>query len=69
MTGAGGRHEKRSSQALLSPLARCTGRRLTARTFNSGFSQAHDTYNGISVASDGNVYDVFGGDTADLWTF
>jgi hypothetical protein len=32
------------------------GQGLTARTFNSGFREAHDTYNGISVASDGNVY-------------
>ena len=32
------------------------GQGLTARTFNSGFSEAHDTYNGISCASDGNIY-------------
>jgi hypothetical protein len=32
------------------------GQGLTARTFNSGFHEAHDTYNGISVAGDGNVY-------------
>lgn len=29
---------------------------LLANTFNSGFEQSHDTYNGISVASDGKVY-------------
>lgn len=33
-----------------------TGKKLAARVFNSGFREAHDTYNGISVASDGNVY-------------
>lgn len=32
------------------------GQGLTARVFNSGFSEAHDTYNGISSASDGNIY-------------
>ena len=32
------------------------GQGLSVRTFNSGFREAHDTYNGISVASDGNVY-------------
>ncbi|MFA7172929.1 MAG: hypothetical protein WC340_05865 [Kiritimatiellia bacterium] len=29
---------------------------LTARVFNSGFREAHDTYNALSIASDGNVY-------------
>ena len=29
---------------------------LKARAYNSGFALAHDTYNGISVASDGRVY-------------
>ncbi len=33
-----------------------SGKGLTARVFNSGFREAHDTYNAISVASDGNVY-------------
>jgi hypothetical protein len=39
-------------------LAACSvsGRTLTARVFNSGFCEAHDTYNGISSASDGKVY-------------
>jgi len=30
--------------------------KLTARTFNSGFAQSHDTYNGLSAASDGKIY-------------
>lgn len=30
--------------------------RLIARTFNSGFEHAHDTYNGLSAASDGKIY-------------
>lgn len=29
---------------------------LSARVFNSGFPEAHDTYNALSIASDGNVY-------------
>jgi len=29
---------------------------LVARTFNSGFALAHDTYNGLSAASDGKIY-------------
>jgi hypothetical protein len=29
---------------------------LIARAYNSGFEQAHDTYNGISAASDGKIY-------------
>ncbi len=29
---------------------------LIAQTFNSGFPEAHDSYNGISVAGDGKVY-------------
>jgi hypothetical protein len=29
--------------------------KLTARTFNSGFADAHDTYNGLSAASDGSI--------------
>jgi len=30
--------------------------RLTAKTYNSGFEHAHDTYNGLSAASDGKIY-------------
>jgi hypothetical protein len=30
--------------------------KLVARTFNSGFALGHDTYNGLSAASDGNIY-------------
>jgi hypothetical protein len=30
--------------------------KLTATAYNSGFTIAHDTYNGISAASDGNIY-------------
>lgn len=37
-------------------------KKLTAQTFDSGFPDAHDTYNAISVASDGNVYYVLSSD-------
>jgi hypothetical protein len=30
--------------------------KLVAQTYNSGFELAHDTYNGLSCASDGNIY-------------
>ncbi len=30
--------------------------RITATVYNSGFGEAHDTYNGISSASDGKIY-------------
>ncbi len=30
--------------------------RLIARTYNSGFAESHDTYNGISIGSNGKVY-------------
>jgi hypothetical protein len=31
-------------------------RKLIARTYNSGFALAHDTYNGMGTASDGKIY-------------
>lgn len=35
---------------------------LTAKTYNSGFHEAHDTYNALSAASDGNIYYVLSSD-------
>jgi len=35
---------------------------LSATTYYSGFSQAHDTYNGISAASDGKIYYILSSD-------
>ncbi len=40
-------------------------RKLTARTYNSGFADAHDTYNGISTASDGKIYYVLSSERYD----
>lgn len=30
--------------------------KLTAKVYNSGFEHSHDTYNGLSFASDGAIY-------------
>jgi hypothetical protein len=39
--------------------------RLPARIYNSGFDLAHDSYNGISSASDGKIYYVLSSQTID----
>jgi hypothetical protein len=39
--------------------------RLIAKKYNSGFSLAHDTYNAISAASDGNIYYVLSSQSID----
>ena len=41
-------------------------RKLIARTYNSGFPEAHDTYNGLSSASDGRIYYVLSTDRFDV---
>ena len=38
---------------------------LIAKTYNSGFSLSHDTYNGLSSASDGNIYYVLSSQSID----
>jgi len=40
--------------------------KITATTYNSGFSLAHDTYNGISAASDGKIYYVLCSQSIDV---
>ncbi len=40
--------------------------RRLARTYDSGFPQAHDSYNGLSVASDGRIYYVLSSEAYDL---
>jgi hypothetical protein len=39
---------------------------LLARAYNSGFALAHDTYNGISAASDGRIYYVLSSESLDV---
>jgi hypothetical protein len=41
-------------------------KKLTAQTYNSGFELAHDTYNGISAASDGKIYYVLSTESIDV---
>ena len=40
-------------------------KKLTAKTYNSGFAISHDSYNSISVASDGKVYYVLSSQSID----
>ncbi len=51
---------------LQTPVTSDLQNKLIAKTYNSGFSKAHDTYNGISVASDGKVYYVLSSDAIDV---
>src|SRR5512144_901297 len=41
-------------------------KKLIATTYNSGFELAHDTYNGISAASDGKIYYVLCSQAIDI---
>jgi len=43
-----------------------SGPRLIARTYNSGFRQAHDTYNGMGRGSDGNIYYVLSSESIEI---
>jgi hypothetical protein len=41
-------------------------RKLVARAYNSGFALAHDTYNGLSAASDGRIYYVLSSESYEV---
>jgi hypothetical protein len=41
-------------------------KKLVARTYNSGFPQAHDTYNGMGTGSDGKIYYVLSCEAHDV---
>ena len=41
-------------------------KRLIARIYNSGFAEAHDTYNGMGTGSDGKIYYVLSTDLPDV---
>lgn len=41
------------------------GKKIVARTFNSGFPLGHDTYNGMGTASDGRIYYVLSSESID----
>ncbi len=44
----------------------CPTKTLTADTHYSGFAQAHDTYNGLSMASDGKIYYILSSDQFNI---
>ena len=48
------------------PPALSSGPQLKARTYNSGFAQAHDTYNGMGTGSDGRIYYVLSSESIDV---
>ncbi len=41
------------------------GRRITAKTYNSGFALGHDSYNGMGTGSDGRIYYVLSSENLD----
>jgi len=50
---------------VITPTQTAESKNLIAKTYNSGFSLAHDTYNGISPASDGKIYYVLCSQSVD----
>jgi hypothetical protein len=42
-----------------------TGKKITAKTFNSGFALGHDSYNAMGTASDGKIYYVLSSENID----
>jgi hypothetical protein len=40
--------------------------KITATVYNSGFEHSHDTYNGLSCASDGRIYYVLCSERIDI---
>lgn len=57
--------DKQGEQTVLETYAPHT-EKLIAKTFDSGFELAHDSYNAITVASDGRVYYVLSSDKHDV---
>jgi hypothetical protein len=41
-------------------------KKLVAHTYNSGFAEAHDTYNGMGTGSDGKIYYVLSSESYDV---
>lgn len=54
-----------NKQAAVQPVSFDLPKKLTATTYNSGFSLAHDTYNGMGVGSDGKIYYVLSSQSID----
>lgn len=57
--------EKKSESSILEPY-RAHEEKLIAKTFDSGFEFAHDSYNAITVAGDGRVYYVLSSEKHDV---
>ena len=57
--------EKQGEQAVLETDT-SNREQLTAKTFDSGFELAHDSYNAITAASDGKIYYVLSSDKHDV---
>lgn len=56
-----------AQQPLVVPDGRAyTGKKLTAKVFNSGFPEGHDTYNGMGTGSDGKIYYVISSESYDV---
>lgn len=53
-----------SAAALAAPAPVST--KLAAHTYNSGFAEAHDTYNGMGAGKDGNIYYVLSSESIDV---
>ena len=51
---------------LLKPDSSVKSGNLIAKTYNSGFLQAHDTYNALSAASDGKIYYILSSDKIEF---
>ena len=43
-----------------------TGKKLTAKIYNSNFPEGHDTYNGMGTGSDGKIYYVLSSESYDV---
>lgn len=57
--------EKKSEQSILEPYS-VQEEKLIAKTYDSGFEFAHDSYNAITVAGDGRVYYVLSSEKHDV---
>jgi hypothetical protein len=55
-----------SKPVSVNPPAAAAPGKLLARAHNSGFDLAHDSYNGISAASDGKIYYVLSSESIDV---
>jgi hypothetical protein len=56
-----------SAQQMAVPDGRAyTGKKLTAKTYDSGFPEGHDTYNGMGTGSDGKIYYVISSESYDV---